>query len=446
MNNQDYYNKEYVPQVNKIGKITGYLGVLLSFTPALVLAVVYGILPKPAALLTAFISGASAFGVLWFVEPISYFPVVGAAGTYMAFLSGNISNMRIPCASMAQVAADVEPGTEKGSVVATLGMAVSIVINVSVLTIGAILGTSVLSMLPDTIKAALNYLLPALFGALLVQFGMKMKKHSVIMVVFAIILYFMIGMGYFNWLPGASNWLGTLGCVFVSIAVGMGNYKDSKMQVLAEKGNGNHAYIDNLQEANRVLVNEFGATMHTVAKDVKLQIEFNPSQVQAYRLIGYESRLLKDEDFNNDAKDAGEMGAGHTVTAFYEVVPAGIKSDFTGKVDDLKYQKTKPAPAVTNNSKELLTVKLRYKAPDGNTSKKIEQPLIDDKKEKVSSDFRFASAVAMFGQLLRDSDFKGDATYDKVISLAKTSLDNDEKGYRREFIRLAETAEGLAKD
>lgn len=235
--------------------------------------------------------------------------------------------------------------------------------------------------------------------------------------------------------------------VFLTVlGYGMGNYKDSKMQVLAEKGNGNHAYIDNLQEANRVLVNEFGATMHTVAKDVKLQIEFNPSQVQAYRLIGYESRLLKDEDFNNDAKDAGEMGAGHTVTAFYEVVPAGIKSDFTGKVDDLKYQKTKPAPAVTNNSKELLTVKLRYKAPDGNTSKKIEQPLIDDKKEKVSSDFRFASAVAMFGQLLRDSDFKGDATYDKVISLAKTSLDNDEMGYRREFIRLAETAEGLAKD
>ena len=179
--------------------------------------------------------------------------------------------------------------------------------------------------------------------------------------------------------------------VFLTVlGYGMGNYKDSKMQVLAEKGNGNHAYIDNLQEANRVLVNEFGATMHTVAKDVKLQIEFNPSQVQAYRLIGYESRLLKDEDFNNDAKDAGEMGAGHTVTAFYEVVPAGIKSDFTGKVDDLKYQKTKPAPAVTNNSKELLTVKLRYKAPDGNTSKKIEQPLIDDKKEKVSSDFRFA--------------------------------------------------------
>lgn len=235
------------------------------------------------------------------------------------------------------------------------------------------------------------------------------------------------------------------GIFLTVLGYGMGNYKDSKMQVLAEKGNGNHAYIDNLQEANRVLVNEFGATMYTVAKDVKLQIEFNPSQVQAYRLIGYESRLLKDEDFNNDAKDAGEMGAGHTVTAFYEIVPAGIKSDFIGKVDDLKYQKTKPVSVVANGSKELLTVKLRYKAPDGNISKKIEQSLIDDKKEKVSSDFRFASAVAMFGQLLRDSDFKGNATYDKVISLAKTSLDNDEKGYRREFIRLVETAKGLAE-
>lgn len=234
--------------------------------------------------------------------------------------------------------------------------------------------------------------------------------------------------------------------VFLTVlGYGMGNYKDSKMQVLAEKGNGNHAYIDNLQEANRVLVNEFGATMHTVAKDVKLQIEFNPSQVQAYRLIGYESRLLKDEDFNNDAKDAGEMGAGHTVTAFYEVVPAGIKSDFTGKVDDLKYQKTKPAPAVTNNSKELLTVKLRYKAPDGNTSKKIEQPLIDDKKEKVSSDFRFASAVAMFGQLLRDSDFKGDATYDKVISLAKTSLDNDRKGIQKRVYQISRDSRRISK-
>lgn len=228
--NGDFYKDEYTPQIHKIGKITGYLGVLLAFTPVILLAIVYGIVPKPAALLTAFISGASAFGVLWFVEPISYFPVVGPAGTYMAFLSGNISNMRIPCASMAQVAAEVEPGTEKGSVIATLGMAVSIIINVSVLTIGAILGTSVLAMLPDSIKAALNYLLPALFGALLVQFGMKMIKHSILMVVIAFALYFAIGMGVFNWLPGASNWLGTLGCVFISIAVGIATVSNAKKQ------------------------------------------------------------------------------------------------------------------------------------------------------------------------------------------------------------------------
>lgn len=232
--------------------------------------------------------------------------------------------------------------------------------------------------------------------------------------------------------------------VFLTVlGYGMGNYKDSKMQTLAEKGNGNHAYIDNLQEANRVLVNEFGATLHTVAKDVKLQVEFNPTQVQAYRLIGYESRLLADEDFNNDTKDAGEMGAGHTVTAFYEVIPAGVKSDFTGKVDDLKYQKKQKTATSVNGSNELLTVKLRYKTPDGNTSKKIELALTDSKNNRVSADFRFAAAVAMFGQLLRDSEFKGNANYDKVISLAKTGLENDEKGYKREFIRLAETAKGI---
>ena len=234
------------------------------------------------------------------------------------------------------------------------------------------------------------------------------------------------------------------GVYLTVLGYGMGNYKDSKMQILAEKGNGNHAYIDNLQEANRVLVNEFGATMYTVAKDVKLQIEFNPSQVQAYRLIGYESRLLKDEDFNNDAKDAGEMGAGHTVTAFYEVVPAGVESNFVNKVDDLKYQKkVKPALQPVTGSKELLTVKLRYKAPDEDISKKLELPLVDNKGNNVSSDFRFAAAVAMFGQLLRDSDFKGDATYAQVIAMAKTALDNDERGYRREFLRLVETADGL---
>lgn len=235
--------------------------------------------------------------------------------------------------------------------------------------------------------------------------------------------------------------------VFLTVlGYGMENYKDNRVQVLAEKGNGNHAYIDNLQEANRVLVGEFGATMHTVAKDVKLQVEFNPSLVQAYRLIGYESRLLKDEDFNNDAKDAGDLGAGHTVTAFYEVIPVGVKNDYVGKVDELKYQKKQPVTVKPTGSNELLTVKLRYKAPDSNTSKKMELPFVDNKRNNASSDFRFASAVAMFGQLIRESDFKGEATYDKVIALAKEGLDNDDRGYRREFIRLVEAAKGLDMD
>lgn len=232
--------------------------------------------------------------------------------------------------------------------------------------------------------------------------------------------------------------------VFLTIlGYGMGNYKDNKMQVLAEKGNGNHAYIDNLQEANKVLVHEFGGTLFTVAKDVKLQIEFNPAKVQSYRLVGYESRLLNNEDFNDDTKDAGEMGAGHTVTAFYEVIPVGVKSSY-GSVDPLKYQKNKTAQPADNVSDELLTVKLRYKQPDGNTSKKLEIPVIDKGVTDGSSDFRFAAAVAMFGQLLRESDFKGDGTYGKVIDLAKSALDNDEQGYRREFVRMAQTVKSMA--
>ncbi|HJD76483.1 MAG TPA: VWA domain-containing protein, partial [Bacteroides reticulotermitis] len=236
------------------------------------------------------------------------------------------------------------------------------------------------------------------------------------------------------------------GVYLTVLGYGMGNYKDKKFQTLAEKGNGNHAYIDNMQEANRVLVNEFGSTLHTVAKDVKLQVEFNPSLVQAYRLIGYESRLLKDEDFNNDAKDAGDLGAGHTVTAFYEVVPVGVKNTYVGKVDDLKYQKNKkPSTVQTTGSNELLTVKLRYKDPDKSTSKKLELPFVDSKWDKESGDFLFASAVAMYGQLLRESEFKGDATYEKVIDLAKQGLNNDDKGYRREFIRLVEATKGLER-
>jgi Ca-activated chloride channel family protein len=233
--------------------------------------------------------------------------------------------------------------------------------------------------------------------------------------------------------------------VFMSIlGYGMGNYKDDKMQTLAQAGNGNHAYIDNLQEANRVLVNEFGATMYAVAKDVKLQIEFNPAKVQAYRLVGYETRLLNKEDFNDDTKDAGEMGAGHTVTAFYEIIPVGIKSNLIGNVDPLKYQKEEREASKTNvSSPELLTVKLRYKQPDADISKKIELPVVDPKKESGSEDFRFAAAVVMYGQLLRDSKYKGYATYDNVIALAKTGLGNDPQGYRREFIRLVEATKGL---
>ncbi len=232
--------------------------------------------------------------------------------------------------------------------------------------------------------------------------------------------------------------------VFLTVlGYGMGNYKDNKVQTLAEKGNGNHAYIDNIQEANRFLVGEFGASLYTVAKDVKLQVEFNPARVQAYRLIGYESRLLKDEDFNNDAKDAGELGAGHTVTAFYEVIPVGAENNYIGKVDDLKYQAKRKEAVKPTGSNELLTVKLRYKEPDKDVSKKMELPFVDNRGNQVSSDFRFAAAVAMFGQLLRGSDYKGDASYEKVISLAGQGLSNDDKGYRREFIRLV--AKGLAR-
>lgn len=230
--------------------------------------------------------------------------------------------------------------------------------------------------------------------------------------------------------------------VFLTIlGYGMGNYKDNRMQVLAEKGNGNHAYIDNLQEANKILVNEFGGTIYAVAKDVKLQVEFNPAQVQAYRLVGYESRMLRDEDFNDDTKDAGEMGAGHTVTALYEIVPVGVEFEHGKNIDPLKYQTNDTENK--SNSKELLTVKMRYKQPDGSVSKMLEKVLIDNKSGQTSTDFRFASAVAMFGQLIRNSEYKGNATFDKVISLAKNAYGEDEQGYRREFVRLVETAKGL---
>ena len=227
---------------------------------------------------------------------------------------------------------------------------------------------------------------------------------------------------------------------------GMGNTKDSKMETLADKGNGNYAYIDNINEARKVLINEFGGTLFTIAKDVKLQIEFNPEKVQAYRLIGYENRLLEDRDFNDDKKDAGDLGSGHTVTALYEVIPAGIKSSFAGGVDDLKYQENKQVK--TNGNKELLTVKLRYKDPHGNLSRLIVEPVTDHSApfEGASSNFRFAAAVAEFGMLLRKSDFKQSASFEHVIRTATRSMGTDKEGYRAEFIKLAKSVKLMAGD
>jgi len=234
------------------------------------------------------------------------------------------------------------------------------------------------------------------------------------------------------------------GVYLTVLGYGMGNYKDSKLQILSQKGNGNHAYIDNIQEANRVLVQEFGSTMHAVAKDVKMQVEFNPAYVSAYRLVGYESRLLNKEDFNDDTKDAGELGAGHTVTAFYEIIPVGVKNPYGG-VDELKYQTSASQTStlgVMNN--EMMTVKLRYKPLDSDNSIKMEVAVLaNDKNKAPSADFTFASAVAMFGQLLRNSDFKGTASYDEVVALARKGFDEDRQGYRHEFVRLAEAMKQL---
>ncbi len=237
------------------------------------------------------------------------------------------------------------------------------------------------------------------------------------------------------------------GIFLTVLGYGMGNYKDDRLQTLAQTGNGNHAYVDNLQEANRVLVNEFGSTMYTVAKDVKIQVEFNPAFVNAYRLIGYESRLLDDEDFNDDQKDAGELGPGHTVTALYEIVPVGVEAP-TGSVDPLKYQVTEKSAPKTKltNSKELLTVKLRYKNPGEERSKLLEVPVLASSvKANASPEMKFVMAVAMFGQLLRDSDYMGDATYTQVVDLARQGLEEDPHGYRREFIRLVEATRQLDK-
>ncbi len=227
--------------------------------------------------------------------------------------------------------------------------------------------------------------------------------------------------------------------VFLTVlGFGMGNYKDSKMEILADKGNGNYAYIDNMKEAKKVLVNEFGGTMFTIAKDVKIQVEFNPAVVQAYRLIGYENRLLNNEDFNDDKKDAGELGSGHTVTALYEIIPVGVASDFIKDIDPLKYQRVENKTNSTTD--ELFTVKFRYKEPDGNTSKLITS-IVKNEVANSSQNLNWSMAVAGFGMLLRNSEYKGDITYVDVLRMAKSAKGEDEFGYRSEFIELV----GLAK-
>ncbi len=235
------------------------------------------------------------------------------------------------------------------------------------------------------------------------------------------------------------------GTFITLLGFGMGNYKDDKMEIIANKGNGNYSYIDNIQEARKVMVSEFAGTLFTIAKDIKFQLEFNPQRVKAYRLIGYENRLLNDEDFNDDKKDAGEMGAGHTVTALYEIIPSGSEEKIA-HVDSLKYQQNvttvEPDPDA-----ELLTIKLRYKKPDGNKSILIEEPVkgrvVDP--EMASDNFRFSAAVAEFGLLLRDSEYVQDADYDDVILLAEKAKGNDKEGYRSEFIQLVKTMKVLTE-
>jgi Ca-activated chloride channel family protein len=234
------------------------------------------------------------------------------------------------------------------------------------------------------------------------------------------------------------------GIFLTVLGYGMGNYKDSKMEILADKGNGNYAYIDTILEAQKVLVNEFGGTLFTIAKDVKLQIEFNPTKVKAYRLIGYENRMLKSEDFNNDKKDAGELGSGHTVTALYEIIPVGVESEYF-KVDELKYQRTK-VESLRNEANELMTVKFRYKQPNQEISKLIVHPLIDSNVDflKTSDNFRWSAAVAAFGMLLRESEFVKGFTMEEVAQLARGAKGKDKNGYRIEFINLVKTQGLLA--
>jgi Ca-activated chloride channel family protein len=235
--------------------------------------------------------------------------------------------------------------------------------------------------------------------------------------------------------------------VFLSVlGFGSGNLQDATMEKLADKGNGHYAYIDTLAEARKVLGGEVGGTIVTIAKDVKIQVEFNPRLVAGYRLIGYENRLLADRDFYDDTKDAGEIASGHNVTALYEIVPAGQKVEGTN-IDALKYQQQQPiAPTDAANSREMLTIKLRYKEPDQNDSRLLSVGVADARGAfaNASENLKFSAAVAAFGMLLRDSKHKGDTTFDRVIQTARASTGTDLHGYRAEFIKLVERAKSLS--
>jgi Ca-activated chloride channel family protein len=232
--------------------------------------------------------------------------------------------------------------------------------------------------------------------------------------------------------------------VFLTVlGFGEGNLQDAKMQKLAQHGNGNYAYIDSPLEARKVLVHELGGTLYTVAKDVKIQVEFNPARVRAYRLIGYENRLLRDEDFADDTKDAGDIGSGHSVTALYEVIPVGVASDVTVRgLDSLRYQKVSTEPR--DESAELLYVQVRYKTPQGERSQLLSLPVVDNATAAQTDDFRFQAAVAEFGLLLRQSQHRGGADWGRVAEVARATLGRDPAGYRAEFVRLVDGARGIS--
>ena len=234
------------------------------------------------------------------------------------------------------------------------------------------------------------------------------------------------------------------GTFLTVLGFGMGNLKDSRLEGLADRGNGNYAYIDDREEARKTLVSEFGGTLFTIAKDVKLQVEFNPARVAAYRLIGYENRALRNEEFDDDRRDAGDMGAGHSVTALYEIVPVGVRMDVEAETPSLRYQRTEPAPR-SRGGRELAFVKLRYKLPSSETSRLFSQPVLD-RGAAPDDDFRFAGAVAGFGMLLRDSRHKGGATAVGMLEIARGALGPDREGYRRDFLALVERYGRIARN